>query len=292
MRGSSSNFKMVLFRTLFIPIVVIVILLLITIAVLTDNLLFSKNLSNYTIRANNQCSSIEQSIITNASALENISSNVQLKSTLRNITDENYIENLDDIYKTSQILQIYSNSQPEVTNIMLFSANLSETPYLYNSIYPLGLLKKSDKFSPYTDLYSALITFGAPYIKGSSARSSVMCDYSSISIMNKILDTDGSILGYICVAINKSYIYDNFMNTNETGTTTLLVDNQKNIIIPASTQSQDNTLSEDLNFVTETPNSGHFSTVIGNEKNFVIYSRANSYGQRIVIQAAESVVCP
>ena len=79
MRGSSSNFKMVLFRTLFIPIVVIVILLLITIAVLTDNLLFSKNLSNYTLRANNQCSSIEQSIITNASALENISSNVQLK---------------------------------------------------------------------------------------------------------------------------------------------------------------------------------------------------------------------
>lgn len=292
MRGSSSNFKMVLFRTLFIPIVVIVILLLITIAVLTDNLLFSKNLSNYTIRANNQCSSIEQSIITNASALENISSNVQLKSTLRNITDENYIENLDDIYKTSQILQIYSNSQPEVTNIMLFSANLSETPYLYNSIYPLGLLKKSDKFSPYTDLYSALITFGAPYINGSSSRSSVMCDYSAISIMNKILDTDGSILGYICVAINKSYVYDNFMNTNETGTTTLLVDNQKNIIIPASTQSHDNTLSENLNFVTETPNSGHFSTVIGNEKNFVIYSRANSYGQRIVIQAAESVVCP
>ena len=47
-----------------------------------------------------------------------------------------------------------------------------------------------------------------------------------------------------------------------------------------------------MNFVTETPNSGHFSTVIGNEKNFVIYSRANSYGQRIVIQAAESVVCP
>ena len=197
MRSSSSNFKMVLFRTLFIPIVVIVILLLITIAVLTDNLLFSKNLSNYTIRANNQCSSIEQSIMTNASALENISSNVQLKSTLRNITDENYIENLDDIYKTSQILQIYSNSQPEVTNIMLFSANLSETPYLYNSIYPLGLLKKSDKFSPYTDLSSALITFGGPDLNGSSSRSSVMCDYSSISIMNKILDTDGKLLGYI-----------------------------------------------------------------------------------------------
>ena len=292
MRNSLPNFKMVLFKTLFIPIVVIVILLLITIAVLTDKLLFSKNLSNYTLRANNQCSSIEQSIITNASALENISSNVQLKSTLRNITDENYIENLDDIYKTSQILQIYSNSQPEVTNIMLFSANLSATPYLYNSIYPLELLKKSDMFSSYTNLYSALITFGAPYIKGASTHSAVMCDYSAISIMNKVLDTDGSILGYICVAINKSYIYDNFMNTKESGTTTLLVDNQKNIIIPTTNQNQEKILSIDLNSVIGTPNSGYFSTNLRDEKYFVIYSRANSYGQRIVIQIAESVICP
>ena len=292
MKHRKKPFYATLFRTLFTPICIIIICLLITIAVLTDSLLLTNVTSKYILLANNSCALVERSLNADANILENLAANPQIKSTLRTLTDENYLEIIDDIYKSSQILQVFNHSQPKVANVTVFSPKLNNPDMAYSNFLPLSVLAESTRFASYTSLHSAIIPEGAPYMGANNGNDTISCDYSSIALLTEIDDSDGTMLGYLCSAISKEYIYSNFLSISDPSIKPILITNSGKIIISGKTQEQGADISSRLDPAIAMPTSGYFSTSIEGIPHYVMFSQSNAYGYRVAICSPKNVLCP
>ena len=292
MYKTSDKLKYILFKTIFTPLCIIIIFLFMAIALLTDTLLFSSETSKLTLSGSSACSIIERNLLSDITLLDNLSTNYQLKSTLRNINDNNYLTMIDDINKTNNTLDIYNLSHPEITNIIVFSSNLTDKSHSYNNIYPVSLLTSSRRFSSYADIHSAIITEGAPHPSPSVADDSLACDKTSVALITKIQDSDGYMYGYLCVALSKDYFYSNYLANTDPNVNVLLTNNTGNIIIAQKAYSLDSSLGDEFARVFISSGHGYYITKINGERTCVIYSAANSYGQRVISYIPMSNMCP
>ena len=292
MHKTSVKLKFVLFKTIFIPLFIIIVLLLAVIALLVDTLLFSNETSKIILSCNTSCSATEKLLSTDISLLDNLSTNFQLKSTLRNIDENNYLTLIDDIDKTNKTLDIYSASHPEITNIIVFASNITDQSHSYSRIYSVSLLTGSRRFSSFADVYSAMITQGAPHPGNYIADDTLSCDETSIALISKIQDQDGYMYGYLCIALSKDYIYLNYLTNEKPNMNVLLTDNTGNVIISQRLFSQNLSLGDEFAHVFADSGYGYYITKVNGERSCVVYSSANNQGQRVISYIPLSLLCP
>ena len=228
------HFSTLLFLKHFRFIFIFVVCLIMFSCAIIDSIMMSNTKQKSISETESYISYISKIISLDKYVTESVSKDEQLRLMLRRFSEESPMERLSQSREISQILDSYSQSALEISNITLYTT--MPLGIDYPSIYSLNNYAGTDWFNRFQ--IDGITLFD----KFSRASSSSQMDKEKLSIICPI-SADSSHKWYVCTSISKDYLLNTYLRSLSGKDETIILDNNGNIIFSHDLSSLGNTIS-------------------------------------------------